>query len=370
MRVGVNFWHAMWLGAVPPAGDPDRLRRELDLLAAAGVSAVRLMAGSEGPNDAHERVAPALCPEPGVWDRFLLGGLGVALDELEARGIGAILCLTNFWSWSGGLAQYRQWAGSGEIPRGSQAERERFSAGFYRDAAARALFEAHIDVVVARYAGHRALLAWEVCNEARGNHDPEGMRAFLIDTAQAVRAIDPSTPVASGSEGSTAHPEAAGLDFVADHRDAAIDLATCHLWPQNWGLWDPAEDDDARFEEVIAWSRDYLRRHAHDAAALGKPLWIEELGLARDGGAFDLAATTTRRDRFFDAMLSEARALVAEGLPVAGLLVWAWTGEGGTRIGDPPHEPPGWYGISARDASTIGVLSRHATAVAQTGSAI
>lgn len=370
MRVGVNFWHAMWLGAEAPLGDPDRLRRELDTLAERGLSCVRLMVGAEGPNDAEERVAPALQPEPGVWDRWLLDGLGVTLDELAARDMSAIACLTNFWWWSGGLSQYRAWAGAGEIPRAGYDEFERFSAGFYRDAGARALFDAHVDVVVSRYAGHRALLAWEVCNEARGKHDPEGMRSFLVETARYVRSIDPATPVASGSEGSTAHPERAGLDFADDHRDPSIDLATCHLWLQNWGLWDPAADDDGRFEEALGWSREYLRRHARAAAALGKPLWIEEIGLARDGGRFDAGATTTRRDRFFDEMLTEARALESQGLPVAGLLAWAWTGEGGERIGDPPHEPPGWYGIAARDTSTLGVLSRHATGVAQKERAI
>ena len=360
MRVGVNFWHAMWLGAEGPLGDPERLARELDLLAGTGVTCLRLMAGAEGPNDAPERVVPALQPEPGVWDAWLLDGLGAALDAIAARGMTAIVCLGNFWWWSGGLAQYRAWASGGAMPAPGSAGFEAYSAGFYRDAAARALFDAHVHVVLDRLAGHSAIEAWEVCNEPRGKHDAEGMRAFLVATADRIRSFDRRARVASGTEGSTASPESAGLDFRADHESPAIDVATCHLWPQNWGLWDPARDDDAQFDDVLAWSRAYLRRHAVEAAELGKPLWIEELGLARDGGSFDPDAATTRRDAFFDAMLDEAHALAGEGLPVAGLLVWAWTGEGGQRRGDPPHEPAGWYGVRSTDTSTLEVLSRHA----------
>ena len=360
MRVGVNFWHVMWLGAEAPVGDPARLARELDQLAEAGVSCVRVMAGAEGPHDAEERVVPALQPEPGVWDAWLLRGLDAALEAIAARGMTAIVCLGNFWWWSGGLAQYRAWASGDAMPAPGSSGFEAYSAGFYRDRGARALFDAHVDVVLGRLAGHAAIEAWEVCNEPRGKHDPEGMRAFLVETAERIRRFDPGARVASGTEGSTQSPESAGLDFRSDHKDPAIDVTTCHLWPQNWGLWDPERDDDAQFDDVLAWSRAYLERHAREAAELDKPLWIEELGLARDGGRFDPEATTTRRDRFFDAMLETARALESEGLPVAGLLAWAWTGEGGERRGDPPHEPAGWYGIRSGDASTLAVLGRHA----------
>ena len=354
MQVGVNFWQAMWLGA----HDPDRLRRELDLLAGAGLRTLRIMACGEGPDGAPARVAPALSPRPGVYDEAVLAGLGTALDEIAGRGMGAIVCLTNFWTWSGGLAQYRAWAGAGAIPDG--VEVEPFTAGFYRDAAARALFDAHVGTIVERHRGHPAVTVWEICNEPRGKHDPDGMRAFLVETAERIRAIDAGARVASGSEGSTATPAIAGLDFAADHAHPALDVTTCHLWPQNWGVWDPAEDDDARFDAMVEWSRAYLRRHAEEATALGKPLWLEELGLARDGGSYAADATTARRDRFFDAMCDEAAGLEAEGASVAGLLVWVWSGEGGARAGDPPHEPPGWYGIASRDVSTLAVLSRHA----------
>ncbi|MFW5921554.1 MAG: glycoside hydrolase 5 family protein [Polyangiales bacterium] len=360
VRLGLNFWQAAWVAAE----DPARLDRELDLLADAGVRELRILAGAEGPDDAPARVVPSLQPSPGRWNERLLAGLEHALVAADARGMRAILCLGNFWSWSGGLAQYRAWAGSGAIPQPLDGPAYcRFAAGFYRDAAARALFDAHVEHVVRRLRAAPAVAVWEILNEPRGMHDPEGNRAFLAETAARIAALDPGRDIATGSEGSTADPGAAGLDFAADHASEHVTVATCHLWPENWGLWDPRADDDAQFEEVLAWSRAYLRRHAERAAELGKPLLVEELGLARDGRRLDAGAGTRRRDRFFAAMLEEAEALANDGLPVRGIALWTWSGESlvpgaapRPRGGDPPHEPDGWYGIGARDASTLAAL--------------
>ena len=52
---------------------------------------------------------------------------------------------------------------------------------------------------------------------------------------------------------------------------------------------------------------------------------------------------------------------------------WAWNGEAraahadwrfgeGDRgyMGDPPHEPQGWYGLFDGDSSTLGIVGQHA----------
>src|SRR3546814_18458185 len=59
--------------------------------------------------------------------------------------------------------------------------------------------------------------------------------------------------------------------------------------------------------------------------------------------------------------------------PIAGSNFWAWNGEAraahgdhrfrdGDRayMGDPPHEPQGWYGLFDSDASSLAQLRRHA----------
>ena len=361
LRLGLNFWQAAWVAAE----DPERLDRELDTLASLGVRDLRVLAGAEGPDHLGTRVEPSMQPGPGVWNERLLAGLERALAAMDARGMRAIVVLGNFWSWSGGLAQYRDWAGRGPIPGPLDGpDHCRFAAGFYRDDAARAFFAVHVEQIVQRLRAAPAVAVWEILNEPRGMQDPEGMRSFLSETAARIAALDSTRDVATGSEGSTAHPDAAGLDFAADHADPGITVTTCHLWPENWGLWDPRRGDDAQLDGVIEWSRAYLRRHAEIAAELGKPLLLEELGLARDGRSLDAAGTTRHRDRFFAAMLEEARALAEQGLPVHGVLFWAWSGEALTtsgRGGDPPHEPDGWYGIGTSDTSTLATLRAFAT---------
>ena len=103
---------------------------------------------------------------------------------------------------------------------------------------------------------------------------------------------------------------------------------------------------------------------------------FEEFGYPRDGGGYDPQASTHYRDRFYalihGAVLDNARA----GGPVAGSNFWAWNGEGRALhgdhrfksadtawLGDPPHEPQGWYGVFDSDASTRAVIAAHAKAL-------
>ncbi len=376
---GVNLWQAMWLGAFEPA----RLRRELDGLCALGLDTVRIFGASEGPDDAPLRIVPSLRPAPERWNEALLAGLDVALAEIGARGMRAIVCLGNFWHWSGGFAQLRAWSEGSPIPYPDVGDATwddfvRYAAGFYALPAARALYAEQLDRIVSRHnavTGHAyrddpAIVAWEIANEPRGVGSPGAMRAFIAEAAAAIRARGANHLVASGSEGSTADPEGAGLDFGRDHEGGTIDIATLHLWPENWGIWDPARNDDGDFEAMLAWAEGEVRRHAVLAAAMHKPLVLEELGLARDGRSFDPSASTDRRDRFFRRILEIADTLRSEGTPLAGVLFWAWSGEarparpgvpwrwGDAPLGDPPHEPEGWYGIYNRDRSTLDVIGR------------
>ena len=367
----MNFWQAAWVAAE----DPERLERELDLLHDVGVRSLRVMASAEGSDAVAGRVVPAMQPQPGVWNEDLLAGLEEVLRALHARRMEATLCLGNFWSWSGGLAQYRAWAGADPIPQPLDgSDHQAYACGFYRDLAARALFAAHVETMVTRFRDAPAVATWEILNEPRGIHDPKGMRDFLSQSAAQIASLDSNRDIATGSEGSTAHPADAGLDFVADHQSPHVSVSTCHLWPENWGLWDPRGDDPAQLAQVIKWSNDYLRRHAQMAAQLGKPLLIEELGLARDGRRLDADASTRARDHFFTAMIDQAHALATEGLPVREISFWSWSGEAlkrsasRARGGDPPHEPSGWYGIGVDDDSTLEVF-RHASQTVAVGPA-
>jgi mannan endo-1,4-beta-mannosidase len=49
-----------------------------------------------------------------VFNENLLVGLDFLLVELKKRDMVAVMCLNNFWPWSGGFAQYVSWANANE----------------------------------------------------------------------------------------------------------------------------------------------------------------------------------------------------------------------------------------------------------------
>ena len=97
-------------------GDRARLRRELDHLARLGLTNLRILAGSEGPNGQPYRVSPAMQSAPGEYDERLLDALDFLLYEMDKRNMHAVMVLTNFWEWSGGMAQYVSWHEGSAIP--------------------------------------------------------------------------------------------------------------------------------------------------------------------------------------------------------------------------------------------------------------
>jgi hexosaminidase len=359
---GVNFWQAMNLGA---AANRPRLLAELDHLQRLGVTNVRVMAASEGPNSEPQRMAPALMPAPGEYDPVVLDGLDFLLAELARRDMQAVMVLNNFWQWSGGMAQYVAWAEGSAIPYpGDWEQFQAYAARFYDCADCQRWYRQHIETLVNRtnpytglpYRDDPTIFAWELANEPR-----RYPQSWIDDTAAFIKAQDPNHLVTTGVEGELPWRE---QDFRAAHDGPDIDYATVHIWPQNWGWYDPKRPASYQVAEAEALS--YLRKHAAVAAALGKPLVLEEFGLARDwaplADVLDPASPTTYRDRFLAAMVAEVSASAAAGGPLAGSNLWAWSGA--ARPGDPPHEEPGWYSIYDDDSSTLAVLAAHAAALA------
>ena len=129
---GANFWQGMNLGVDGPAGDRARLRRELDRLRELGVTNLRVMASSEGPNSEPYRTVPALMVAPGEYDGSVLDGLDYLIAEMGQRGMKAVMVLNNFWQWSGGMAQYVSWHEKTPIPYPGDYEKFiTYAAKFY-----------------------------------------------------------------------------------------------------------------------------------------------------------------------------------------------------------------------------------------------
>jgi mannan endo-1,4-beta-mannosidase len=169
---GTNLWYGPYLALDDSGGGRDRLRRELDMLANDGVTNLRLLALSE-----RSRIPWALQPSmveaPGVLNGSLLRGLDVMLDEMSQRNMRAVLFLTNYWEWSGGMTSYLDWADSSTFVDPDRDGWDRYmdyAGSFGANARAQAMFRDHIRRIVQRvntvngrrYADDPTIMAWQL----------------------------------------------------------------------------------------------------------------------------------------------------------------------------------------------------------------
>lgn len=391
--VGANLWYGAWLGAPAAFGDNARLARELDKLQSLGVTNLRVLgAGERSP--AKVAMDPTFRGPGEDYDQTLLTGLDVLLAEMAKRGMKAVIYVNNFWDWSGGMPAYLNWTGNGTwFQQGDPAHPwpafADYSARFYADEKANALFRHYVKTLVGRtstvtgkpYRDDPTIMAWQLANEPRpagseefGKVNRPAYDAWIDGTARFIKTIDANHLVSSGSEGDMGCLGSEAC-VVESHKTPAIDYLTLHVWPNNWS-WISMTDQPSTYEAGAARSRDYIRRHIALAKSMGKPLTIEEFGLIRDGRAFAPGSPTTFRDRFYRMVFDEVEADMKAGGPTAGVNFWAWNGEGraqhadawfkkGDRsyVGDPPQEEQGLFGVFDADASTLSVIRDHAKAV-------
>ncbi len=383
--LGANFWNAANLASRGPGGDRARFLREVDRLSDLGVTNVRVMASGEGKPDLPYSVQPALQPQAGDYDPQVFDGLDFALAEFGRRGITVVMCLNNFWFWSGGFAQYLRWNGSGAVPFPESQDDDhgpfsRFSAKFYRSGGAQQDFQRHIRTVILRknsytgtsYRDDPHIMAWELANEPRGMGDRRVFRQWIDESAAFIKSVDPAHLVTTGSEGDTRYPFLNGLDTQVDHQSDHIDYVTFHLWVQNWG-WFDAEHESTSIASAIYKAKRYIDDQLKQAAAVGKPAVLEEFGIGRDGGSYEPASSVRIRARYFDEVLEAIYRSASGGGAASGSNFWAWAGEGRPQdpggmwsagdpwIGDPPHERQGWYSVYDADAAVLDVFRRHAS---------
>ena len=394
--VGANMWYAAYLGADADYGNRARLTRELDTLAETGVTNIRLMASSED-SPLRNSVTPTFRNRTDTYNETLLEGLDLTLAEMGERDMKAILCLTNFWEWSGGMMTYLYWVNGGQYlnmndPAHPWPQFPDFNSAFYTQAEAQRLYRDYIRAVVTRtntvtgvrYIDDPTIMSWQLANEPRpGGSDAiaapnlPAFYAWIEGTAAYIKSLDPNHLVSTGSEGLKGCIERTDC-VVATHEPASVDYLTAHIWPQNWS-WVDQRDLAATAEAGRPLVDKYIRDHIEIARGLNKPLVIEEFGYPRDGGLNDPSAPTTYKDRFYTQIFDAVLASIREGGPLVGSNFWAWNGEGRAAhpdhrfrpgdtsyVGDPPHEPQGWYGVFDSDASTRALIRAHAAALAAT----
>jgi len=360
--LSANFWQGANLGM-----NQSRLDAELDMLKSFDITNLRVMAASEGPDTEPYRYHPSIQPKPGQYNEDVLKGLDYLLVAMASRGMRAVMQLNNFWHWSGGMAQYVSWATNTPIPypndTGDWDRFQRYAEQFYSCDQCLEWWHNHITTIVTRintithisYIDDPVIFSWEFANEPR--NFPLG---WVSNTAKLIKSLDSNHMVTLGMEGFLPPDSHVTDEWVAAHSYAQIDYATYHIWVQNRGWYDP-KNVSGTYDFAVSKARDKFFRHQTDAVkVLNKPVVFEEFGLARDLEEYTPGTSVHMRDDFYTKMMQLAYDTAKTQVGgIGGIGIWAWSGHAyppDMWIGDPPHEPPGWYSVYDTDHSTGAIL--------------
>lgn len=384
---GANAWYLAWLGSGEPVGDRTRLTRELERVKGLGVTNIRLLAGAEeGP--LRNAIKPGFVDQQGKYNRELLEGLDFVLAEMAKRNMTAVLYVSNFWEWSGGFMTRLYWATGQYLNMNDPAHPwpafpDRASAFYANAQATRGYFD-YLSTLIGRtntingrrYAEDPTIMAWQLGNEPRPGVTPAVIEQrlpsyykWIDDSAALIRKLAPNQLVSLGMEGTIATN---GREDIVLRAHRNIDYMTAHIWPLNWG-WVDGKDLAGTWDAGKAKVEDYLSTHIRLAEKAGKPLVFEEFGFPRDGELYDPSAPTTFRERYYELIYAAAEAHSSgAGGSVSGTNFWGWSGEGRAQhgdhhfqpgdtqyMGDPPHEPQGWYGNFDSDTNMAAAIRDH-----------
>ncbi len=388
--LGTNLWYGCMLGREGKEGDRPRLIKELDFLNSLGIDNLRVMGASEGSGEQNQ-ISPAIQPKAGVYDESILIGLDFLLAEMAKRRMVAVIFLNNYWEWTGGMSQYMSWS-TGEPypnphdPKFTYWDLMKTSARFYTNEKANEYFRNYIRFIINRcntingrlYKDDPTIMAWQLANEPRPYpEEPDRERHFaefarwIDDSAAFIKSLDSNHLVCSGNEGLGGCLWSEEC-YLQAHNSNHIDFLTAHLWPLNWGWYDPLKAEES-YPISEQKALDYVRQQIAFAEKLGKPLTLEEFGLPRDGHQYSPQSPTTYRNRYLKALFEQMYQSAKNGSPMAGSNFWGWGGFGKARdqvtfiwqlgddyTGDPPQEPQGRNSVFVTDQSTLKILKKYA----------
>ena len=393
--VGTNFWYGPLIASEGRGGNRERLHKELDALKSIGVTNLRILVGSDGPEGVAYKVEPVLQLEPGVYNDTVLRGLDYLLAQMAERDMHAVLYFNNSWEWSGGYGQYLEWAGNGRALLPSVDGYENYVdhvSRFVKDEKAKELYYNHVKNIVTRtntvtgkpYTEDPTIFSWQIGNEPRAFARDSVTKAAFADwmctSASLIKSLDPNHMVSSGSEGLYGCEVDMEL-FEKIHAHEDFDYLNVHIWPLVW-RW---VTKDTFADSVCVANRmteKYLTAHFPVAERLGKPIVLEEFGYPRDGAkAFEGEAekfwdgvslskdsSTAARDAYYSYVFGRLISARENGEPLAGVNFWGWGGHatqsqvnefwrpGDDYCGDPAQEPQGLFSVYATDESTVELI--------------
>jgi mannan endo-1,4-beta-mannosidase len=259
----------------------------LDDAAAMSLTVVRAWAFADGSGNSYTPLQSA----PYVYNIPAFDSLDYAIYKAGQLGIRLVLALVNNWPDYGGMQQYVKWFLN--LPD------DTYSTGtnhdlFYNTKAITDCYKAYAKFVTHRmnpYTGLRynqdpTIMTFELANEPRSRSEKTGVRllSWVTEMSAYVKSLAPHQLVTTGDEGFYGDPS--NFDYPYSNYEGdrwkdflalpTIDYGTVHLYPQGWGE-NPSSKPGT---DPITWGTTWIANHISDGAALGKPVVLEEYGLA------------------------------------------------------------------------------------------
>jgi len=374
--MGANLWYGVNLAKEKP----DRLIEELDKLKDIGVTNLRVLAVTQGPNDAPLRIKPAteLLKEGNAitdLNEEYMKALDSLIFEAGKRNMSVVMVINNFWYWSGGFAQYVNWFSDKKEPipypdkkdNKSHDKYIKYTQQFYKCTECMKAYDHLAERVISRkntvsdifYKDDPTIMAWELAYRLYPGDNSGEATKWINESCEKIKKIDTNHMVAIGNTG-IIHD-----DYNSSIKLKCIDYGTFHVWPESFDWYDSYNGKN--FDEVIEKTKEFIKDNVEKIHSQlkeindDKPLVLEEFGLARDDRDLDISSTTHYRDRFFS-IVFECLKDYMDIQKVSGANFWGWAGkgrpknkiwkEGADWIGDPPSEDQGWLSIYDDDTTS------------------
>ncbi|WP_308992797.1 hypothetical protein QLS71_015960 [Mariniflexile litorale] len=379
--IGTNFWYGAHLAA-KQSGDRIRLLKELDTLKEHGITNLRIMAGSEGANHSPYNIPVSMQPELGIYNETILEGLDFLITEMHKRDMHAVLCLSNFWYWSGGMSQYLSWVTGEAIPYPNNTndweKYMRFTAEFYTNEAAISAYTSHVETIVTRinsitnipYFDDPTIMSWELANEPYAIQNQIEYLKWIEVSSAHIKQWAPNQLVTIGGEGNTPFPWFTNNNCLSDYSFESFDYITIHVWIQNWEWYNP-NNHDKTYKAALKKAKSYINEHLAIASTYNKPLVLEEFGISRDDLDYTKQSSVNHRNTYFKDVFDVLLENINSNTGFVGCNFWSWGGFGNVHtpgevsnnnmefIGDPAHEPQGWYSVFESDQSTLQLIKTY-----------
>ena len=378
--IGTNYWYGPLIAA--EHGNRERLIEELDQLQSIGVTNLRILVGADG-GLGNSVIKPALQKAPGEYDQSLLTGLDYLLVEMKKRDMVAVLYLTNNWIWSGGMSQYLNWHGYGEVPNPfnqgvSWADYMSYTQQFHGCQPCVNDFNRHVEFIINRtnsltgqlYTQDTTIMSWQLANEPRvfAQENYHLFKSWLDNSVALIKKLAPNQLVSTGNEGAAGSLNSVDV-YQTLHTNPNIDYLTMHIWPKNWG-WYNKNDQDNSTKIAIEKAKNYMSDHLKVAKKLNKPIVLSEFGFPRHLESLSPLNTTNYRDQFFNAIFEQVLKNKQQQGHLAGLNFWAYGGIGRANplntgqwqlgddyLGDPAQEPQGLNTVFSSDQKTLAIIA-------------